>query len=96
MTVRVNIKCKVKEPLKEQLNDFLKENLPNVRRFSGCQRVAILFNDFECEMLIDEDWQSIEHHQDYISFIQGNGVFTKLISFFIQPPIVSYYQYTSL
>ncbi len=37
-------------------------------------------------MLIDEDWKSIKHHQEYIEFITENGIMDSLISYFLASP----------
>ncbi|KLN61975.1 hypothetical protein WH96_06415, partial [Kiloniella spongiae] len=43
------------------------------------------------EMLIDEDWTSIEELKAYIEFITENGIMQQQITYFIAPPVVKYF-----
>lgn len=95
MTVRVNLMCKLKGN-HHQLEDFLEKNLEAVRGFKGCLEVRILFDESKETMLIDEDWQSIDSHQHYLSFIQNNGVLDQLKSFMTHEPTLHYFQLSEL
>jgi len=92
MTVRVTLNCELAPKTQTPLNEFLSKNLPNVRTFSGCLNVAVYFEDVKSHMLIEEEWQSIEHHQRYISHIQNNGVLAQLAQFFTSPPNIRYFK----
>lgn len=70
---------------------FLKENLPNVRNFVGCNHVEILFNETTHKMIFNETWKSKEHHEKYIEFITNNGIMDMLATFLLGMPDVQYY-----
>ncbi|KZX02031.1 hypothetical protein JL49_02500 [Pseudoalteromonas luteoviolacea] len=91
MPVRVQITCSLEPSNYPPLKAFLAQNLPNVRGFEGCERVNILFDETQSKMLIDEDWQSIKAHQNYMVFIGNNGVLEKLTAHFSEPPKISYF-----
>ena len=74
------------------LQSFLQQNLPNVRRFNGCFSVEVLLNKEENKMVFFEEWESKEHHRNYIDFIVENGVMEQLNSFLTGPPSVDYYE----
>ena len=92
MSVRVTINGSVNTSTTEELIDFLVKNLPNVRNFDGCNYVDVLFNKTREEMLLDEQWSSIEQHQNYIEHISNNGVLGKLASFLTEPPQIKYFE----
>ncbi|MBQ4836941.1 hypothetical protein [Pseudoalteromonas luteoviolacea] len=90
MSVKVIIECQLRETKSALLDSFLTENVPTVKGFAGCQRVSISFDKSKTTMLIDEDWQSVEHHKNYMQFIDGNGVMQSLTAFMSEPPRILY------
>lgn len=92
MSVRVTIHCKLKSDKREELMVFLVNNLPNVRGFEGCYYVDVLFDESRSLMLLDEQWESVEHHQAYIAFIEKNGVLNNLASFLTGLPQIQYFK----
>ena len=91
MTIRVTINCSLKAGIVDQLKPFLHQKVPLVRAFNGCQSCSIYFDQSAEEMLIEEQWGSVEMHQQYIQHIQGNGVLQQLASFFSAPPQIKYF-----
>lgn len=96
MSVRVTLNCPVKAGAFPQLRPFLEQNLGNVRSFKGNLRVSVLYDESNNEMLLDEDWQSVESHQAYLAFISDNGVLNQLASFLSAPPDIKYFQPLSI
>lgn len=92
MSVRVTLNCKVKAGQFEALLPFLEKNLPNVRGFQGNTKVKVLFDEESSEMLLDEDWLSIESHKAYLGFINENGVLAELGGFLAEPPQIKYFK----
>ncbi len=92
MSVRVTLNCKVKSNHFNSLLPFLEENLPNVRGFHGNTKVKVLFDEEHSEMLLDEEWLTVEDHKAYLSFISGNGVLAALAGFLVEPPQIKYFQ----
>ena len=90
MSVRVQIIASVKQDKLVELMPFLKENLPRVRSFDGCLRVTVLLNKETGAMVLDEEWLSVEQHQKYLAFIEGNGVLGQLASHLDGPPDIQY------
>lgn len=91
MSVRVSLSCQVKPELFKDLTPFLEENLPNVRGFRGNYQVSVLFDLENYEMLLDEEWKSVEAHQAYLRFIEDNGVLEQLSEFLKAPPQIRYF-----
>jgi len=91
MSVRVTLNCELKSNAYANLLPFLEENLPNVRGFKGNRQVNVFFDNDKCEMLLEEKWQSVESHQDYLGFIEKSGVLTQLNSFLSSPPVIKYF-----
>ena len=96
MSVRVTLNCHVKPELYKDLVPFLEDNLPNVRGFRGNRRVSVLYDQGSAEMLLDEEWASIDSHQSYLAFIDGNGVLAKLASFLKTPPQIKYFSHLDI
>jgi quinol monooxygenase YgiN len=92
MSFRVTLNCQLKPNQYDQLLPFLEENLPNVRGFSGCMKVAVYIDEEQSEMLLEEEWLSVEKHQNYLGFIENNGVLKKLSAFLRQPPQIRYFR----
>jgi quinol monooxygenase YgiN len=92
----VTLNCRIKPERYEALVPFLAENLPNVRSFPGCQRVSVYFDRDDREMLLDEDWLSVEAHQSYIDFITDNGILGSLAAFLEGPPDIRYFTQAAL
>lgn len=90
MNVRVTLNCQVKPDQFEILLPFLEKKLPNVRGFYGCISVTVYFDKGSLEMLLEEEWLSIEHHQTYIKHIESNGVLGALAAFLASAPIIKY------
>jgi quinol monooxygenase YgiN len=90
--MRVTLNCKVKANGIELLIPFLEKNLPNVRSFEGCMSVTVYFDRPNSEMLIEEEWFSINKHQAYIQHIENNGVLSELASFFESAPVIKYFE----
>jgi len=91
MSVKVTLNCFIKENQFEMMKPFLVENLPNVRNFDGCMSVKVLLNQEASQMLLDEEWVSIEHHKQYIAFIASNGVLEQLGAFLEEAPVIEYF-----
>ncbi|MDD1795464.1 antibiotic biosynthesis monooxygenase [Enterovibrio sp. ZSDZ42] len=92
MSVRVTLNCQVKADQFELLYPFLEINLPNVRGFQGNRRVSVLYDTNSDEMLLDEEWLSVESHQAYLQHIAENGVLAKLAEFLLSPPQIKYFE----
>ncbi|CCO46386.1 conserved hypothetical protein containing Dimeric alpha-beta barrel domain [Vibrio nigripulchritudo SOn1] len=92
MSIRVTLNCQVKANQFAKLRPFLEANLPNVRGFKGNRKVTVLFDEASGEMLLDEEWASVEHHQSYIAFISENGVLAQLQSFLASAPDIKYFK----
>ncbi len=92
MSIRVTLNCQIKPDHFQELLPFLETNLPNVRGFNGNLRVSVLFNNENSEMLLDEEWLSVDNHQAYLKFIEDNGVLGKLGAFLDSPPQIRYFQ----
>lgn len=91
MSVRVTLNCVLKAKRNESLMLFLAANLPNVRGFDGCLGVAVYFDDENGEMLLEEEWLSVQKHYAYIKHIEENGVLEQLAAFFETPPSIKYF-----
>ena len=91
MQVTVTIQAVVKPNVYEEFEEFLTDNLPNVRAFVGALNVSILFNQQTNDFLIYEEWSSEAHHQAYIKAISENGVMGQLALFFEDVPTIKYY-----
>lgn len=96
MRVRVTLNCQVETVQLEALIPFLEKNLPNVRGFIGCLSVTVYFNKERSEMLLEEEWLSVEHHQAYIEHIEGNGVLGELASYLASAPMIKYFEKADL
>jgi quinol monooxygenase YgiN len=92
MSIRVTLNCQVKPGLFTALLPFLERNLPNVRSFQGNLMVKILFDEESSEMLLDEEWLSVDNHKAYLRFIQDNGVLSELGRFLAAPPQIKYFK----
>lgn len=96
MKVRVTLNCQVKPDRLEVLLPFLEKNLPNVRGFDGCISVTVYFDKGSLEMLLEEEWLSVEQHKTYIKFIRSNGILAELASFLALSPVIKYFQKSDL
>ena len=96
MSVQVTLNCPLKAKNFQELKLFLETNLPNVRGFKGNLRVSVLFDETNNEMLLDEEWLSVESHQTYLKFIEDNGILAQLASFLSEPPQIKYFQRVEL
>ncbi len=96
MAIRVTLHCPLSPEKVKTLTHFLTENLPNVRSFDGCLYVNVLFNIEKQEMLLEEQWESIQHHQHYIDHISNNGVMGELMAFFEARPEIKHFEKSSL
>jgi len=92
MSVQVTLNCQVKPDQFERMMPFLEENLPNVRSFEGNLEVNVLYDKANNEILLDEEWTSVESHQAYLGFIDANGVLASLAAFLRQPPEIKYFK----
>ncbi|WP_271270769.1 putative quinol monooxygenase [Aliamphritea hakodatensis] len=92
MTVRVTLNCAIKPEKYPELETFLAANLPGVREFQGNLQVKVLINAEHTEILLDEEWHSVESHQAYLEFIKNNGVLAQLQAFLKAPPDIGYFQ----
>ena len=92
MPVHVLLDAKIKPQVQQALSTFIQENLANVRGFNGCRKVDVLFNLEKDTLLLDEIWQSPDHHQAYIASIAESGVMEQLVSYLQAPPNVQYFE----
>lgn len=92
MSIRVTLNCEVQPEKFDALLHFLEANLPNVRGFKGNMRVSVFYDQSHSEMLLDEEWLSIEDHKAYLDFIHRNGVLQRLGGFLTAPPDIKYFQ----
>lgn len=91
MRTKATLLCQVNPDQLSMLQIFLRDNLQNVRGFTGCLSVQIFLNHDSDEMLIDEEWLSVEHHQQYLAFIDNNGVLAQLSAFLMEDPDIRYF-----
>jgi quinol monooxygenase YgiN len=96
MTKKVILEFKVEKEKVKPLMTFLDNNLANVRNFEGCSQVKVYYNPDEDEMIFDELWESVEHHQKYLGFITKNGVMAELASFLASKPEIKYFDIVDL
>ena len=89
MAKKVILEFKVKADKVASLMAFLDKNLANVRNFEGCSQVKVYYNPITNQMIFDEMWESVEHHQKYLGFITENGVMAELASFLSTEPEIS-------
>ena len=84
MGIRVTINSIIKNGDVQNCMDFIKANLGRVRSFDGAMRVSVMLNQNTRELLLDEEWISEPHHQNYIQAITENGVGAQflVVSFF--------------
>ncbi len=92
MGIFVSLDTTVKDGKFADFEAFLKENLPNVRRFEGALSVDILYDEETRALKIFEEWKSRQHHGAYLDFISSNGVMEQLVAYLDKPPSVQYYQ----
>jgi len=90
MRVRVTLNSQIKSEQFEVLLSFLEKNLPNVRGFNGCTNVTVYFDKDRTEMLLEEEWLSIVHHQSYMKHIESNGILKELAQFLASVPVIKY------
>ena len=91
MSKKVIIESNVSPDSIDALMSFLDANLANVRGFSGCLHVTVYFDQKNHKMIFDEEWQSIEHHQNYIRSITDSGVLEERGAFLESPPDINYF-----
>jgi quinol monooxygenase YgiN len=91
MSIRVTLDCQIKTNKHQELIKFLEDNLPNVRGFKGNLRVSVLFDMKNTNMLLDEEWLSVEDHEAYLKYVEQNGVLGMLNSYLKYPPQITYY-----
>jgi len=96
MNKKVILEFKVKSKKIKELMSFLEKNLENVRNFEGCSQVKVYYNTDNEIMIFDEMWESLMHHQKYISFISENGVMEELASLLISKPEIKYFDIIDL
>lgn len=96
MSVKVTLNCQVRENQFGDLHTFLEDNLSNVRNFRGCHEVSVFFDHVNYELILDETWEDIQHHRDYILFITENNIMSQLVSFFKSPPTVKYFNLVNI
>ena len=92
MTIRVTLHCPLIADKFDDLTPFLKENLPNVRAFDGCLTVGVYFDAQRTEMLLEEEWISVQQHQEYMAAIERSGALAQLAAFFEGPPTIRYFE----
>ncbi|MET0064575.1 MAG: hypothetical protein ABW176_19980 [Candidatus Thiodiazotropha endolucinida] len=90
MCKKVIIESTLREGILDNLLLFLETNLPNVRGFAGCLNVTVFLDKESRKMVFDEEWLSVEAHQEYINAIVSNGVMGELVSFLEAPPEIKY------
>ncbi len=91
MSVRVVLNCNPKYSSVSDLLAFLKERLPSVRGFEGCMNVSVYFDESRSEMMLEEEWLSVEKHQVYMQHIARNGVLNQLAGFLSADPAIKYF-----
>jgi len=96
MAKKVILEFNVKKDTVKPFMQFLERNLENVRNFDGCSQVEVYYNSLEYRMVIDEIWDSVEHHQKYLEFITKNGVMAELGSFLAVEPEIKYFDFVDL
>ncbi|GEM_PF-656394 len=96
MAKKVILEFKVKADKVASLMAFLDKNLANVRNFEGCSQVNVYYNPTINQMIFDEMWESVEHHQKYLGFITENGVMAELASFLSSEPEIKYFDVVDL
>jgi quinol monooxygenase YgiN len=90
MSKKVIIESTVREGILDSLLPFLRTNLPKVRGFMGCSNVTVFIDKESRKLVLDEEWFSVEAHQEYINTISSNGVMGELVSFLEAPPEIKY------
>ncbi|MES9927309.1 MAG: hypothetical protein ABW158_04275 [Candidatus Thiodiazotropha sp. 6PDIVS] len=91
MNKKVIIESVIKEDALGNLMPFLECNLSVVREFDGCLGVRVFLDKESRKMIFDEEWTSVEQHQEYLRFIAGNGVMENLVSFLESSPKIKYF-----
>ena len=96
MVTKVIIEGEIKSDVWDELRTFLIENLPRTRGFEGCQSVEIAVDLKENRIVLDENWAETSNHKDYMAHIEKIGVLSQLAGFLKGPPVIRYFQLTTL
>lgn len=81
----------------ETLITTLQAILPDTRGYDGCNEVVVLANqDDPYNFILLENWENREKYEKYLSWRQERGDLDALGEMLSQPPLIKFYNISSL
>ena len=92
MSVVVLSEVNVKPESANDLNQFMKENLPDTRAYDGCLGIKVHSGqDDPNNVVVVQHWASKEHFEKYVAWRTETGFLDKWIAMLNGEPSVRYY-----
>ena len=86
MSVLAMMTVKVKSEYKADFENWFKEETKHTRGFEGCNSVTIHRDQTNPNhMLFLGDWDSRQHHENYLAWRSERGDMEKLMAWFEEP-----------
>ncbi len=97
MSTAVVIDVKLKPESIAEAKAFIKEVLPEMRAYKGCQSLEVYQDqDGESSMLFYSIWDSRQHHETYLAWRQESGTFDQFKALLAEPPTFRYLDATGI
>ena len=91
MSVQIIVEMRVKPEAFEDVAGGLKQNLPETRKFPGCEDVHAYRVDGEKGLIVlVERWASKQDYEKYLAWRQSSGIMDQMGSIMVQMPQVRY------
>jgi len=88
MSIAVMVEFEVNPAAREEFVAYLKEILPDTRKYEGCLGAAFLVDQDRPNHLITfSRWESVEHFERYAAWRQGAGVSDRIALLLSAVPI---------
>ena len=95
MSCLVIVEFLCKEGRSPEFIDMCRRNYPVTRSYDGCNYVFLSVDkENENSLIMVEEWESREHHQNYVSFRENDGTADFMEPLLADSPKVRYFDKT--
>jgi len=87
MSIQLLVRFKVKEEMVDSFLEIMNVSKSRIASANGCDGVEVLQGtDDPCVVVLSEQWESMEVHDEYAARMRESGALNKLASFLVEPP----------
>ena len=95
MTVKVIVELEPRDGKTDEIINLFRKIFPSTRKYDGCKQIDVSIGTHDTtNIVITEEWETKEKHQNYVLFCTDDGTNAKIGALLAAEPKILYYDLT--